>query len=131
MNNVALKTALSALLVSIPLAGAFADNSEGPSVVPQAQAVDGTVDYTTTSSIGAGSASYSKLLDGQLRAAENRINAQNRFGYVNPVGEAQARSEILSIRQANGGALSESAYQTLSGQVRVLNQNIQTLVNGG
>lgn len=140
MHKLTLKTTLSALLVSFPLAGALADNNEGPSPeIFGATGSDWQVDRTYTSSIGAAhEGSYATLLDSQLRAAEGSLVTAERDGYVDPGRKAQARSDIQAIRQAaaqerqaNGGALSESSYRALSEQVRVLNQNIHSLQIGG
>ena len=130
MNTFAFKTTLSALLVAVPLAGAYADNGRG--------AAPEFVDQTYTSSVGntAQEMSYSRLLDAQLTAAQANLEP-NREGSANPAVAARAQAELLSIRQAaaaearsNGGTLSAATYQTLSARVRALQDTVRAATNG-
>lgn len=132
MRNLTLKTTLSALLVSVPLAGAFADGNREAAATGSPYAVD----RVTTSSIGSETfgASYARQLDSQLNAAATNLQPGGRDNAVNPARAAQIRAEINAIRQAaaqerraNGGELSAASYQQLSGQVRALQQAIQAL----
>lgn len=165
MRNITLKTTLSALLVTVPLAGAFAESddvrglpnverfytssvgSAAPRSVPLASAfaesddVRGlaNVDRFYTSSVGAAAnGSYARQLDSALNAAQTNLQPGSRDNAVSPAAAAQVRSEINAIRhaaaqerRANGGELSASSYEALSGQVRSIHQTIHALQNGG
>lgn len=131
MRKLALTTTLSALLVSLPLAGAFAE-SDDVRGLPD-------IDRIQTSSIGStANGSYAKLLDSELVAAQTNLAAGGRDNAVNPAGAAQVRAEINTIRraaaaerQANGGELSEASYRQLSAQAQAVHQAIHALHNGG
>lgn len=131
MRKLALTTTLSALLVSLPLAGAFAESDDLRGLP--------SVDRIQTSSIGsAANTSYARLLDSELVAARTNLGAGGRDNAVNPAAAAQVRAEINAIRQAagqerqaNGGELSEASYRQLSAQVRAVHQAINALHNGG
>jgi hypothetical protein len=135
MNTFALKTSLSALLVAVPLAGAYADNVRGelPEFLDRAN-----VDRTYTSSVGSAEqeVSLSRQLDAQIAAAQANL-VPDQGGFANPAAAAQAQAELLSIRQAaaaevqaNGGALSDATYNSLSARVQSLQQTIRAATNG-
>lgn len=163
MRNTTLGAALSALLVAVPAAGAFAGDADlspadrayeasvastvnaasGPGARRlAAPAVQSPVDYVYTSSIAspvgkANAADYGKLLDGQLAAAQANLSAGRQSGFVDPTGAERARADLLAVqrhaaqdRQTNGGQLSQTAYDTLSGQIRTVNQSIHALIGG-
>ncbi|TYR34637.1 hypothetical protein FY036_04600 [Mesorhizobium microcysteis] len=134
MNNIALKTTLSAFLVSLPLAGAFAQTDRDNHF---ADRVTAPVDVTYTSSIGSASTSYARQLDAALNAAETNLRPGGRDNVVGNGAAAQLRGEINAVRQAaaqeknaNGGELSAASYQNLSGQLRSIQQSIYGLQNG-
>lgn len=160
MNNVTIKSALAALLVSAPLAGAFAEplTRPAPEDLAYTNSLTTSVDTISTGSIRpaasdtirrspadaaynasietlqrhAANVSLDQLLASQIKAAEANISAARQNGYVNEGHLAQIRSELASIRQqaANGGTLSEASYRTLSGQLQSVNTSIHALTNG-
>jgi hypothetical protein len=123
MRNIPLKTTLSALLVSLPLASAFAyDEYDAAAGV--------RIDPVSTSSVGAAVRdSYAKQLDVSLRAAETNLQAGGRDAAVDPAIAAGIRAELSAIKQAarqegqaNGGELSAASYRDLSERVRAIQQ---------
>lgn len=129
MRNLTLKTTLSALLVSVPLAGAFAED-DATRGLPN-------VDAMYTSSISSAQSSYARQLDAALVAAQTNLQAGDRSNAVDAGSAAQVRAQIDAVRQAaaqekatNGGDLSAASYQALSGQVRGIQQTIHGLQNG-
>jgi hypothetical protein len=120
MRNIPLKTTLSALLVSVPLAGAFAYDEY------DAAAGIARVDTLQTSSIGSATrGSLASQLDVSLRAAETNLQPSG----PDSVLDAAAVAELNAIRQAanqerqsNGGELSAGSYRSLSERVRAVQQ---------
>lgn len=124
MRNLTLVTTLSALLVSLPLAGASAQTLRGP-----ADGAPTQVDRFTTSSIGSAAAgfSYEQQLDNSLDAAEATVRTKGG-------ASAHVRSDIQALRhavaaeaQANGGELSEASYYALRDEVQALHRQIEML----
>lgn len=130
MRNLTLKATLSALLVSVPLAGAFAESGTFGGNPNVDQFYTSNVDQLYTSSIGAAATtSLARQLDTALRAAETNLQAGGRDNGVSPALAAQLGSEITAIRQAaaqerqaNGGELSAASYRTLSERVQAVQQ---------
>src|SRR5690606_33632712 len=126
MRNLTLGAALSALLVSVPVAGAFANDANlspadrayeasvattigaataaGGAQTLAAPAIQSPVDYVYTSSIAspvgkANTGNYARLLDGQLAAAQANLAAGRQSGFVDPTGAEQARVDLLKVQQ--------------------------------
>lgn len=130
MNTFALKTTLSALIVAVPVSGAFADNIRGDAP----DFLSSSIDRTHTSSTGSAvhQKSYSQLLDAQIAAAQTNLQP-DRDGFVDPAAAARAQAQLLTIRQvakAAGGALSEGEYQSLASQLRAVQETIREANNG-
>jgi hypothetical protein len=128
MRNLTLKTTLSALLVSVPLAGAFAED-DATRGLPN-------VDAMYTSSISSAQSSYGRQLDAALTAAQTNLQAGDRSNAVDAGSAAQVRAQIDAVRKAAAqekaanGDLSAASYQTLLDQVRGIQQTIHGLHNG-
>lgn len=152
MRNVYLRTTLTALLISLPMAGALADNAEGPDQADQIlnPVFHMQTDNTYTNSIGMGpvaglymgrsapAETLSTRLNDELQSSERSLQIAVRDDSINRTGQARIRAEILSIRQeaarderANAGRLSEAAYRGLFHKVQMVNNDIEALVLGG
>jgi len=127
MNTFGTKIVLSALLVGMPLAGAFAQSN-----------MDGYVDTMSTASIGNPRVpmAYEHNLETAITAAEANLQPVEQ-GFANPGLAARAEAELLSIRRemaadqrANGGQLSEGSYRALSARIEHVQQLIQEAGNG-
>lgn len=127
MRNLTLKTTLSALLVSVPLAGAFAEDD----------AMRGLPNVNPIYTYSLPQTSYSKQLDAALVAAQTNLQPGDRSNALEAGNAAQVRAQIDAVRRAaaqekaaNGGDLSAASYQALSDQVRGIQQTIHGLQNG-
>lgn len=125
MRNLTLTTTLSALLVALPLSGALAQNDRGAAY----RTIPLGVDTSTTASIGAVEARYSRAqeLETSLKAAE--ATARGKGGAA-----AIVRPDIQALRMAvsaeardNGGELSEASYRALYDEVQILHHRIDSL----
>ena len=133
MNSLTIKAAVAALLVSAPLASAFAtDYSEDYHPVDRFRA-SSAVDLTTTSSLGAPTeASYRTSLETRIVAAEANLAPTSR-GALDVASAQRLKSELRAVRQAanaNGGQLSSAEYNQLTSQINAIQQQIYTLKNG-
>ena len=127
MSNLTLKATLSALIVALPVSGAFAQNDRG-SVY---RTIPLGVDTMTTSSVGAAAAatrgSYTRQLEASLSAAEaTALGKGGAAASVRPQIQA-LRSAVSGESRQNGGELSEASYRSLHGEVQDLHQRIERL----
>ncbi|MEO4000754.1 hypothetical protein [Mesorhizobium sp. CAU 1732] len=132
MNKLILRTSLAALLVSVPMAGAFADSNSNRDAAAGIGAAP-LVDTMSTASIrGVSTASSNwQVLETQLNAAQTNLAPTSRGEGLDAAAVNQFRSQIDTIRQSakaeaqsNGGQLSESSYRAYSAQVRAIQDNI-------
>lgn len=130
MTHLTLKSALAALLVAAPLAGAHAEPLTRPSPADRAysQSLATGIDNISTSAInsnrlgnaaavrqspadasyeasigtlqGATNLTYTKLIDSQIKAAEASLINVRQNGPVSEASLRQLRAEIASVRQA-------------------------------
>ncbi|MEO3389167.1 hypothetical protein [Mesorhizobium sp. CAU 1741] len=130
MTHTILKSALAALIVSAPLAGAFAEplTRPSPADVTYSQSLATGIDNMSTSAINSNrlgaadavrqspadasyeasvntlqsgsSVTYDKLLKSQIKAAETGVINARQNGPVNEAEVARIHSQLDSIRQA-------------------------------
>lgn len=124
MRNLTLTTTLSALLVSLPLAGASAQSLRGAG-----DSGPVAVDTFATSSIGAaaGDFSHARQLDSALDAAEATVRTKGGASATARADIQALRQAVAAERRANGGEVGEASYRALHGEVQALHQRIETL----
>jgi hypothetical protein len=136
MNKLMIRTALAALFVAAPFAGAsalpYAGVNEDVHIADLATVP--AVDTMMTASTGEWS--RMQTLDAQIAAAETNVapsmSGEYDSGPVNAIRAqiAAVRAEAARDAGANGGELSAEAYQTLSAQLRTIQQEIYMMHNG-
>lgn len=132
MRNFAITTALSALFIAAPLAGAYAESAEN-------SARDGHpyVDEQTTQAVPQGEMSNYDMLETELVAAETNLEAGQRDNAMTESDMLEYQGEIDSIRQAvseerdMNGELSAASFENYQNQIMVLQQAIETSQAGG
>lgn len=106
MTNLTIKSAVAALFVAVPLAGAFAENDA---------AYRAQLDYQTTSSVGGAASS----LASQITSAQTNLDALGR----NSSETIAIQGDINAVRAAATGGASDGS---LSSQLQSIQQRIAT-----
>ncbi len=104
MNKFVLATAAAALLVSMPVSGAFARSHGGG--VPNHDGASDSVDMMTTGSIGTPAMpqnSYASMLETRIVAEQSNLTDLNSApGAANPAADGQAQVDLVFRRAGSG-----------------------------